>query len=115
MNPPPAPVVGSVAIVVGLLAAAANWGVARLLLAPSTGTTRRSGSLIFTISATSTFSQQSIPATGRDIDLMEAARLRATRTAITTTEAFEMQNKHARILEISGELVLRPWGRAHMP
>jgi cation diffusion facilitator family transporter len=31
----PAPVVGSVAIVVGLLAAAANWGVARLLLAPS--------------------------------------------------------------------------------
>ena len=35
MNPPPAPVVGSVAIVVGLLAAAANWGVARLLLAPS--------------------------------------------------------------------------------
>src|SRR6266446_2254639 len=31
----PAPVVGSVAAVVGLLAAAANWGVARLLLAPS--------------------------------------------------------------------------------
>jgi Co/Zn/Cd efflux system component len=31
----PAPVIGSVAIVVGLLAAAANWGVARLLLAPS--------------------------------------------------------------------------------
>jgi cobalt-zinc-cadmium efflux system protein len=31
----PAPVVGSVAIVIGLLAAAANWGVARLLLAPS--------------------------------------------------------------------------------
>src|SRR5947209_10016769 len=31
----PAPVVGSVAIVVGLLAATANWGVARLLLAPS--------------------------------------------------------------------------------
>jgi Co/Zn/Cd efflux system component len=31
----PAPVVGSVAIAVGLLAAAANWGVARLLLAPS--------------------------------------------------------------------------------
>jgi Co/Zn/Cd efflux system component len=31
----PAPVVGSVAIIVGLLAAAANWGVARLLLAPS--------------------------------------------------------------------------------
>src|SRR5713226_7524973 len=31
----PAPVVGSIAIVVGLLAAAANWGVARLLLAPS--------------------------------------------------------------------------------
>ena len=31
----PAPVVGSVAVVVGLLAAAANWGVARLLLAPS--------------------------------------------------------------------------------
>jgi Cation efflux family len=30
----PAPVVGSVAIVIGLLAAA-NWGVARLLLAPS--------------------------------------------------------------------------------
>src|SRR5262249_61566906 len=30
----PAPVVGSVAVVVGLLAAAANWGVARLLLAP---------------------------------------------------------------------------------
>jgi cobalt-zinc-cadmium efflux system protein len=31
----PAPVVSSVAIVVGLLAAVANWGVARLLLAPS--------------------------------------------------------------------------------
>ena len=31
----PAPVVGSVAVVVGLLAAAANWGVARLLLVPS--------------------------------------------------------------------------------
>jgi cobalt-zinc-cadmium efflux system protein len=31
----PAPVVGSVAVVVGLLAAAANRGVARLLLAPS--------------------------------------------------------------------------------
>jgi cobalt-zinc-cadmium efflux system protein len=31
----PAPVVGSVVMVVGLLAAAANWGVARLLLAPS--------------------------------------------------------------------------------
>jgi cation diffusion facilitator family transporter len=31
----PAPVVGAVAIAVGLLAAAANWGVARLLLAPS--------------------------------------------------------------------------------
>jgi Co/Zn/Cd efflux system component len=31
----PVPVVGSVAVVVGLLAAAANWGVARLLLAPS--------------------------------------------------------------------------------
>jgi Co/Zn/Cd efflux system component len=31
----PAPVVSSIAVVVGLLAAAANWGVARLLLAPS--------------------------------------------------------------------------------
>jgi cation diffusion facilitator family transporter len=31
----PATVVGSVAIIVGLAAAAANWGVARLLLAPS--------------------------------------------------------------------------------
>ena len=31
----PAPVVGAVAIAVGLLAAVANWGVARLLLAPS--------------------------------------------------------------------------------
>jgi cation diffusion facilitator family transporter len=31
----PAPVLGSVAVAVGLLAAAANWGVARLLLAPS--------------------------------------------------------------------------------
>jgi cobalt-zinc-cadmium efflux system protein len=31
----PAAVVGSIAVVVGLLAAAANWGVARLLLAPS--------------------------------------------------------------------------------
>ena len=30
----PAPVLGSVAIAVGLMAAAANWGVARLLLAP---------------------------------------------------------------------------------
>jgi hypothetical protein len=46
---------------------------------------------------------------------MEAARLRAKGTAITTTEAFEMQNKHVRILKITGELVLRPWGRAHMP
>ena len=31
----PIPVVGAVAIVIGLLAAAANWGVARLLLGPS--------------------------------------------------------------------------------
>jgi cation diffusion facilitator family transporter len=31
----PAPVLGSVAVVVGLAAAAANWGVARLLLKPS--------------------------------------------------------------------------------
>jgi len=31
----PAPVVGTIAIAVGLLAAAANWEVARLLLAPS--------------------------------------------------------------------------------
>jgi cobalt-zinc-cadmium efflux system protein len=31
----PAPVLGWVAVVVGLAAAAANWGVARLLLAPS--------------------------------------------------------------------------------
>jgi cation diffusion facilitator family transporter len=31
----PTPVIGSVAIVVGLAAAAANWGVARLLLEPS--------------------------------------------------------------------------------
>jgi cobalt-zinc-cadmium efflux system protein len=31
----PTPVAGSVAIMVGLAAAAANWGVARLLLAPS--------------------------------------------------------------------------------
>jgi cobalt-zinc-cadmium efflux system protein len=31
----PAPVLGSVTIAVGLIAAAANWGVARLLLAPS--------------------------------------------------------------------------------
>jgi cation diffusion facilitator family transporter len=31
----PAPVLGSVAVAVGLIAAAANWGVARLLLAPS--------------------------------------------------------------------------------
>jgi cobalt-zinc-cadmium efflux system protein len=31
----PAPVVGSVAIIVGLFAAVANWGAARLLLAPS--------------------------------------------------------------------------------
>ena len=31
----PTPVIGSVAIVVGLLAAVANWGVAQLLLGPS--------------------------------------------------------------------------------
>src|SRR5260370_16432026 len=31
----PAPVAGTIAIAVGLLAAAANWGGARLLLAPS--------------------------------------------------------------------------------
>src|SRR5438105_14205712 len=31
----PAPVVGWIAVVVGLTAAAANWGVAQLLLAPS--------------------------------------------------------------------------------
>src|SRR3989442_15729411 len=31
----PTPVIGSVAIIVGLAAAAANWGVAKLLLGPS--------------------------------------------------------------------------------
>jgi hypothetical protein len=46
---------------------------------------------------------------------MEAASLRAMRRAITTAEAFEMQNKHPRILKITGELVLRPRGGAHMP
>jgi len=46
---------------------------------------------------------------------MEAASLRAIRSAITTTQAFEMQNKHPRILKITGELVLRPWGGAYMP
>jgi hypothetical protein len=46
---------------------------------------------------------------------MEAASLRAKRSAITTTQAFEMQNKHPRILKITGELVLRPRGSAHMP
>jgi hypothetical protein len=46
---------------------------------------------------------------------METASLRAKRTAITATEAFEMQNKHPRILKITGELVLRSWGGAHMP
>src|SRR6516162_9112009 len=60
-------------------------------------------------------SQQSILAASRDIDLMEAASLRAMRDAITATQAFEMQNKHPRILKITGELVLRPWGGAHMP
>src|SRR6516162_1402497 len=60
-------------------------------------------------------SQQPIPAASRDIDLMEAASLRAMRSAITTTQAFEMQNKHPRILKITGEFVLRPWGGAYMP
>jgi len=46
---------------------------------------------------------------------MEAARLRAKRSAITTTEAFKMQNKHPRILKVTSELVLRPWGGAHTP
>jgi len=46
---------------------------------------------------------------------MEAASLRAMRSAITTTEAFEMQNKHSRILKITGELVLCPRGGAHTP
>jgi hypothetical protein len=46
---------------------------------------------------------------------MEAASLRAKRSTITTTQVFEMQNKHPRILKVTGELVLRPWGGAHMP
>jgi hypothetical protein len=38
---------------------------------------------------------------------MQAARLRAKRTAITTAEVFEMQNEEAQILMIGGELVSR--------
>src|SRR5262247_380753 len=45
-------------------------------------------------------SQQPIPAAGRDIDLMEAASLRAMRNAITATQAFEMQNKDLQIPRI---------------
>jgi hypothetical protein len=37
---------------------------------------------------------------------MQAARLRAKRTGITTAEVFEMQDKDPQILRISGELVL---------
>jgi hypothetical protein len=40
----PAPVVGAVAIVVGLLAAAANWGVARLPVANPVSITWRANS-----------------------------------------------------------------------
>jgi hypothetical protein len=45
---------------------------------------------------------------------MEAPSLRAKRTTITTTQVFEMQNNDPRIPKITGELVPRPWGRAHM-
>jgi hypothetical protein len=44
---------------------------------------------------------------------MQTAGLGAKRSAITTTEVFEMQHKHPRILKIAGELVLRPCGPAH--
>jgi hypothetical protein len=37
---------------------------------------------------------------------MEAAGLRAKRTAITAAETFEMQDKEPQILRIAGELVL---------
>jgi len=45
---------------------------------------------------------------------MQAASLSATRTAITTAEVFEMQDKDPRTLRIAGELVLRLWVSAHM-
>ena len=38
---------------------------------------------------------------------MQAASLRATRTAFTAAEVFEMQNKDSQILRIASELVLR--------
>jgi hypothetical protein len=37
---------------------------------------------------------------------MQAARLRAKRTAITAAEMFEMQDKKPQILRIAGELML---------
>src|SRR5215831_18988226 len=45
---------------------------------------------------------------------MQAASLSATRTAITTAEVFEMQDKDPRTLRIAGELVLRLSVSAHM-
>jgi hypothetical protein len=45
---------------------------------------------------------------------MQAARLRAKRTAITAAEMFEMQDKKPQILRIAGELVLGLCASAHM-
>jgi len=50
-------------------------------------------------------SKQPIAAACRCINLMQAASLRATRTAITTAEVFEMQDKNPQPLRIAGELV----------
>ena len=45
---------------------------------------------------------------------MQAAGLSATRTAITTAEVFEMQDKDPQTLRIAGELVPRLWVFAYM-
>src|SRR5262245_30157380 len=50
-------------------------------------------------------SKQPIAAACQCINLMQAASLRATRTAITTAEVFEMQDKNPQALRIAGELV----------
>jgi hypothetical protein len=52
-------------------------------------------------------SQQPIAAVCPCINLMQAASLSATRTAITAAEVFEMQDKDPRTLRVAGELVPR--------
>src|SRR5262249_53354970 len=58
--------------------------------------------------------QQPIVAVCPCINLMQAASLSATRTAITAPEVFEMQDKDPRTLRIAGESVRRLWVPARM-